>query len=295
MRVTSLKIVNGQIVGLKGQKNEVVEVIAGSASKTRKAVIEIVDDVPKENLPAIIETLSRLRDYHLILEGGDRRIGFYFLFNGGKAVIFIDRGFLAESDTIKLLEEISQHVSNNEYLQINLLSPMAIISTLDILRNFGPKINRKKLQLDAGLGKFLVENKNLLEVFDSIKVFTSKRHVVIVDNRLKYIKILRPEGQDSTLLLREIINFSQRVPVTIVEIDGSKNAEILAKIITIIQDMDVSPAQCVVISPRKIQLSVAQFCVIVEIEDFSEKKLLNALKTATTSLGAGRFVRISVK
>lgn len=295
MRITSLKIVNGQIVGLKGQKIETIEVIAGSASKTKKAIIEIVDDVPKENLPAIIETLSRLRDYHLILEGGDRKTGFYFLFNNGRAVIFIDKRFLAESKTIKLLEKLSQLASNSKQFQINLLSPIAITSALNAIRNFGSKIDHKKLQLDAKLGKFLVENKNLLEVFDSIKVFTSKHHVVIVDNKLKHIKILRPERQDSTLLLRKIIDFSRRVPITIVEIDGSKNAEILAKIITIIQDIDVSPAQCIVISPKKIQLSVAQFCVIVEIEDFCEKKLLNALKTATTSLRAGKFVRIFVK
>lgn len=291
MGYITLRISAGRIVELKGQENEAINIISNNASSTRKAIIEIIDDIPTENLAGIISTLSKFGSYHLILEGTPRKVGFYFLF-GSQVVIFIDRNFLETKTTIRFLEELHALTSNCREFQINLITPEALESMLYIIRQC--KICGKRLQIDPRLGRFLLERLELLQDFDEIKVFESEHHILVIERGLRSITIMRPSDVDSAFMLHHGIKLSERVPSITLELDSLKDSGILEKIVKIAYNFDLGPVEHVTISWNKIQLSTAQFCATISIKEFNEKSLLSALATSIDCLKAGRSVQISV-
>ncbi|MCR8487081.1 MAG: hypothetical protein NDP22_01545 [Crenarchaeota archaeon] len=283
MKYTLIEVRAGQIVKLKGQRTEITNIISKYISSTGKAIIETVDDVPTKYLANIINALSKSESYHLILEGAPQRVGFYFLLNS-QVTVFIDRNFLETEATARLIENLLTRANECEDFQVNLLTPEAIEPAVSIIQKY--EISNKRLQLDSKLGQFLLQRPQLIQDFNTIKVFESEHHMIIVDRRLGEIRIMRPNATDSTFMLDYIIRLSEKIPSVVVEPDASERSKVLEMIVQTLCNLDLSQIEQIIIERNKVQLCTGQFCATICIETFSSGALLNALESSIESLKA---------
>ena len=294
MEITSLTIRRGKVVGIKGPRNKAADIITKSIGNTKKAHIEVIGDPPTENIPQIINLLSILPDYYLLFESYDRDIGFYFLFKSKRGVIFIDRRFLRKSDTVKMLRSITKRLDGNSYIQINLLEVSAIEPLLSLVEDKNVTLEQKRLQLDSEVAKYLLENREILSSFYSVKVFASNRNIIVVDRKLGCIRIYKPKNTSSTMILGDVIKLSKRIPMITLEIDNSKSIGVLRKLIMMIAETKLHSVKNIIISRSQILLGRYQFCVTIEIKSFNDDSLLDALHRGNRSLNLGRSEHIIV-
>jgi len=294
VEITSLTIRRGKVVGIKGPRNRAIDIITKSIGNTKRAHIEIIGDPPTENIPQIINSLSILPDYYLLLEPYDRDIGFYFLFKSKRGVIFIDRRFLRKSNTVKMLRSIAKRLDGNSYIQINLLDVSAIGPLLSLLEDKNVTLEHKRLQLDSEVAKYLLENREILSTFNSVKVFASNRNTIVVDRELGYIRIYKPKNTRNTIILGDAIKLSKHIPVITLEIDNSESMGALRKLIMMIAKTKLHSVKNIIISRSQILLGRDQFCIAIEIESFNDDLLLDALHRGDRSLNLGRSEHIIV-